>query len=484
MNALIIVDAPKRWPLRIPGPEVISARSYLTDPAYASMRDIKVFNLCRSYRYQTLGYYVSLLAAARGQRPLPSVETMQDLRLSPVLRLAGQELNELIQRSLKSIKSETFELSIYFGRNLATRYDRLALAIFNQFPAPFLRVSFEHDGEWTIESIRIIGAGEIPESHRPFVIEQAQRYFARTPRKPKAKKPAKFDMAILFDPQEDMKPSDDGAIRKMCEIGESMGIRCELIQKDSYGRIAEFDALFIRETTGVNHHTYRFARRAAAEGMVVIDEPESIVRCTNKVYLAESLERHRLPTPKTVVFAEDNASTVAEKIGFPCVIKQPDSAFSAGVIKIMSEEEFQSRLEELFERTDLLLAQEFVPTDFDWRIGVLGGEPLYACRYLMARNHWQIVKRDSEGVHEGGWETMAVDDAPRHVVELGVKAAGIIGDGLYGVDLKVLNGKAVVIEVNDNPNLDSGVEDEILGDELYVRLMKHFLTRLEERRNW
>jgi glutathione synthase/RimK-type ligase-like ATP-grasp enzyme len=58
----------------------------------------------------------------------------------------------------------------------------------------------------------------------------------------------------------------------------------ELIEKEDYGRLAEFDALFIRETTGVNHHTYRFARRAEAEGLVVVDDPQSILKCTNKVY--------------------------------------------------------------------------------------------------------------------------------------------------------------------------------------------------------
>ena len=61
---------------------------------------------------------------------------------------------------------------------------------------------------------------------------------------------------------------------------------------------AEFDALFIRETTLVNHHTYRFARRAASEGLVVIDDPESILKCTNKVFLAELLSRHKMPMPQ------------------------------------------------------------------------------------------------------------------------------------------------------------------------------------------
>src|SRR5690606_7967059 len=116
-----------------------------------------------------------------------------------------------------------------------------------------------------------------------------------------------------------------------------------------YGRLAEFDALFIRETTYVNHHTYRFSRRAAGEGLVVIDDPESIVRCSNKVYLAELLNRHELPTPKTVVVHKDNADQIARDLGLPCVLKRPDSAFSRGVVKVETEEDLEKRLEEFFD---------------------------------------------------------------------------------------------------------------------------------------
>ena len=73
-------------------------------------------------------------------------------------------------------------------------------------------------------------------------------------------------MAILRDAAEPNPPSDERALRKFIRAAESMGIDADLADRDDYGRLAEFDALFIRETTGVNHHTYRFARRAAAEG--------------------------------------------------------------------------------------------------------------------------------------------------------------------------------------------------------------------------
>ena len=62
-----------------------------------------------------------------------------------------------------------------------------------------------------------------------------------------------------------------------------MGFNCEFITKNDINRIAEFDGLFIRETTAVNHHTFRFAQRAISEGLVVMDDPDSILKCTYKV---------------------------------------------------------------------------------------------------------------------------------------------------------------------------------------------------------
>ncbi|MGU1977695.1 hypothetical protein ACSES0_26360 [Pseudomonas aeruginosa] len=77
---------------------------------------------------------------------------------------------------------------------------------------------------------------------------------------------------------------------------------------------------------------------------------------------------------------------------------------------------------------------------------------------------------------------MPVHEAPRKVVELAVKTANLIGDGLYGVDLKQAGDKVVVIEVNDNPNIDCGVEDVYLGDDLYKLVLEEFVRRLEVKR--
>ena len=98
----------------------------------------------------------------------------------------------------------------------------------------------------------------------------------------------------------------------------------------------------------------------------------------------------------------------------------------------------------------------------------------------MMGRHWQIIKKTSTGRFlEGRWETIPVEIAPKKLIRTALWAADLIGDGLYGVDLKEINGNFTVIEVNDNPTIESGVEDDILKDDLYTRIMEVFLRRIE-----
>jgi glutathione synthase/RimK-type ligase-like ATP-grasp enzyme len=140
-------------------------------------------------------------------------------------------------------------------------------------------------------------------------------------------------------------------------------------------------------------------------------------------------------------------------------------------------------LETLFASSELLIAQRFTPTQFDWRIGVLDGEPLYACRYHMAKGHWQIINATGGKEREGAAETVAIEDAPPIVIRTALRATKLIGNGLYGVDLKEIDGKVIVIEVNDNPNIDVGVEDLVIGDQLYRAIAESFARRVEQIRS-
>ncbi|WP_455203227.1 ATP-grasp domain-containing protein, partial [Kaarinaea lacus] len=168
---------------------------------------------------------------------------------------------------------------------------------------------------------------------------------------------------------------------------------------------------------------------------------------------------------------------------YPMVLKMPEGAFSLGVFKAENRKEFNSIAERLFKKSELILVQEYLYTEFDWRIGVLNRKPIFACQYFMFKKHWQIVKHGSSGgFEEGDAKTWPIAEAPKAVVEIAVKAASLIGDGLYGVDVKQSDKGVFVIEINDNPNIDTGVEDRYLGSDLYELILAEFLRRLEARK--
>lgn len=485
MNVLIVVDNIRDWPLDVPGVRVVAARAYLGEPAYGGERNARVFNLCKSYRYQSIGYYVSLLAEARSHKPLPRANTIEDLESQGLVRLLTEGLDEQIQRSLAPIESDRFELSIYFGHNVAQRHDKLSLQLFNLLQAPLLRAHFERqNGRWRLDSVKPISANEIPPHHQAFVVQAATRYFSGRTRPGKIRAAPRFELAILHDPANPEPPSNPHAMQKFEKAAEALGLHPSLITRADFGRLAEFDALFIRDTTFADHYTYRFSRRADAEGLVVIDDPDSILKCNNKVYLAELLTRHSLPAPKTLLVHRDNIGQIIPALGLPCVLKQPDSSFSLGVAKAETEDELLRKVGILLEKSELIIAQEWLPTEFDWRVGVLDRRVLFVCKYFMAPGHWQIVKHGigRHGYVEGPTAAVAVSEAPPKVVKLGLKAANLIGDGFYGVDIKQAGRRLAIIEINDNPNVDAGSEDGVEKDALYRGVMGVFLHRIEARK--
>lgn len=480
METILVTDKPQHWAFASHYTRIVSAIDYVSDLSYNNCEAVRVANLCKDYSYQSLGYYVSLLAEARGHKIFPSVLAIQDFKNPSIPAFSTEALSEDIEDALKKIKSNDFVLSIYFGKNIAQRYAHLCYKLHSLFPMPLFRVYFKKKKkEWKIHRIEAISIHDVPESHIEFLEGAAKDYFHKKRFRHYKNKQLWFDMAMLWSPEDKTAPSNEGAIKRFVQAGESMGIHVELIEKDDFKFLAEYDALFIRETTAVNHHTYRFARRAYAEGLVVIDDPESILKCTNKVYLSELLQKHHIPQPKTYLISKHNWRDIIDEIPVPCVLKKPDSAFSKGVVKAENRDEIKSKVDEFLEESQLIIAQSFIPTEYDWRIGILDNKPIFACRYFMVEGHWQIYNWDAGKIdQEGGDEGVPIFEVPKKVLQVALRSTKLIGRGLYGVDIKE-NGKDVyVIEVNDNPSIDHGVEDRLLGDELYVTIMKYFLNEI------
>ena len=484
MKTLIVTDQKQEW-LELPGATVLNARRYVAERESGLGDDVRLLNLCRTGRYQGRGYYVSLLAQARGQRPLPEVKTVEDLKSEAYVRELAAQLEPLVDETLNHDESDRFELDVYLGRDPAERHQALAEKIFASVRAPLLRALFARtEGRWRLDAVQAISAADIPSQHRACLLE-ATRAFVSENSAPQPQRTGKGRprLAILWDPNEPLKPSNDEALQRLVRAAPLVGLEAELITHDALERLPEFDALFNRASPEVTGLTYEFVRRAEALGMPVIDDPESIFKCVNKVYMHELMSRHRIAQPGTLIVHRGNVEEIVPTLGLPCVLKLPDSGFGLDVVKIESEERLREEAERFFKVSELFVAQEWLPTSFDWRVGVYDGRALFVCKYFMAPGHWKILKVD-EGKDpvEGESVTMMVGEAPEQVVNMAVRAANLVGRGLYGVDLKQVEDRVYLIEVNCNPNIDAGVEDEAMGDALYREVVGVFARRIAERR--
>lgn len=475
-KTLIVVDD-----LNVEGGPVgaISFRDYLS--AYPKLGEPKtrVINLCDTARYLSQGYYCSLLAEARNHSVLPSVKTLNDLRSDGSVIWFEDKLFKNDEKP-----SAECELIVCMGEALGGQMQSLASEAFQSLQAPLLHIALSPEPKATQARVTRLCLSQLSKEQRTECVDIIEKSLSAKWRNQKSGKKYRWDMAILVNPEEKVPPSNKGALERFVKAGAKMGIAVNLTSEVELSQISRYDALFIRETTAINHATYRLAKSAEEQGLVVIDDTTSILRCCNKVFLHDAFNYQKVPSLRTEFVSNAQDETLdflEESFGFPLVLKMPEGSFSKGVFKVKNREELAALLEKLLQESALILAQEYLFTDYDWRIGVMNGRALYACRYYMARNHWQIYNHKSTRNFSGGFDALPTFEVPRPVLQAALAAAAVVGNGLYGIDVKELDGKAYVLEVNDNPNIDHGVEDAYIGEELYMQVMAEFLRRLEQR---
>lgn len=287
-----------------------------------------------------------------------------------------------------------------------------------------------------------------------------------------------FHIAMLVNPHEALPPSDEDGLQAFERAADELSYHLTRVVWDKSFDLTRYDALFIRETTRRRHYTEKLARKAKLLHLPCIDDYDSILACNDKAWFTQCMLRQGVRMPPTLLLHRGCSRHARERVlahvGLPAVLKTPDGACSLGVFKLVSASDFHSKLDELFEHYQTLIVQAYVPTDFDWRIGMLGGLPLFAIKYYMAPAHWQVYNHAESGERRlGKYEAVALSHVPVSVLDLAVSASNYCGYGLYGVDIKMLCDGPVVLEVNDCPNMEGDVEDLAEGPSVYTRVLTH-----------
>lgn len=507
----------------------VTADRYLQGDDPATLEDGRtVVNLCRAYSYLSKGYYVSLVAEARRQRPLPPLEAMEginnpfsyfralqeagvrtlDYRVQPGRRrlvprrvalggagegadaaAVGEPGAALVAREEGGrIRFERatpgrgddgwLDVTSVFGFVADRRFRRHSAAVYRVFPFPLLRLRlYATDDGWRVGQLQPVTLPAASPQEVELLAERltrGTRALAAVAPPP----PRRHRLAVLWDRSDPTAPSDEPALERLTRAGARRGLLVERIGKGDLARLGEYDALFVRTVTAINHVSFTFAQTADSLGMPVIDDPASIVKCSNKIFLYELFRKHGLAIPDTAVLAPKSWREEVKPLGFPVILKVPDGTFSLAVKRADDPAALEALTRELFRQTPLLLAQRFTPSDFDWRVGILEGEILWTVRYHMAPGHWQIALRSARGTRYGRVEAVPVEECPAAVRELALGGAALIGDGLYGVDVKETAEGPVLIEINDNPNLEAGYEDGVEKERPYDAIVACFLRRI------
>ncbi len=268
------------------------------------------------------------------------------------------------------------------------------------------------------------------------------------------------------------------ALIRCRDVAESLGHDAHFIFPVDIGKIQKMDALFIRARTDPMNITYVAARTAELHGIPVIDDPASIQICGDKINMYSQLMKKNVALPKTIFLSKreisvEKVTELFDTLGTPLILKEPSTSFSLRVEKVATIEEFFRVARWFIKLSDWIVVQQYVESKYDWRIGVLGGELLYACKYTIPSVTFKIQASVNGHIVYCGVESVLPDAVPEHVIQLGIDAAKAIGNGLYGVDIKNNNGDACVIEVNDNPSIESGEDD--CYPEVFTRIVNHLI---------
>ncbi len=274
---------------------------------------------------------------------------------------------------------------------------------------------------------------------------------------------------------------EEGALQTFKHTAEAMSHKFNFMFRENISEIPNYDAVFIRATTDPLYTAYVVSRTASELGLRVVDDPESIQICANKIHQYALLRKHGVPHIPTVFinkeeFHHKQLLSIFREFGKPVVVKAPYTSFSRYVEKAACETSFREVAKRFFRRSDVLAVQKFMPTAFDWRVGVLNNKVLYVCKYMIPKGRWKhgAKLRGKPTFIWGRTVSLKTENAPAKLKELALKACSTIGQGLYGVDIKEYDGTYLVVEVNDNPSIYSGYED-LRSKDLYRKIIAYLV---------
>ena len=211
----------------------------------------------------------------------------------------------------------------------------------------------------------------------------------------------------------------------------------------------------------------------------VVNSRQSINICTDKYRTALRLADYGIKQPKTVLINNPEKAVLAfDKLDtkFPVIMKTLRGSKGVGVLFVESEKSLDSIVQLIYkqdEDTDLLL-QEYIPTDYDVRVLVLGGKVLATMKRPVIEGDFR--SNVSQGSKPEKIKLTEIE------IEASLLAAKAVNGLWTAVDFIPSKNREkdppFVIEVNSSPGTE-GIE-EASGQNISKEIIQFFA----DRKNW
>ncbi len=195
-------------------------------------------------------------------------------------------------------------------------------------------------------------------------------------------------------------------------------------------------------------------------GLKLINSRESLEIASDKFLTSIYLDRHKIPTPKTIICENSNdALDGFEELGGDIVLKPLYGSKGIGITRITDRGFAENVIYSLGQLNDVFYIQEFIKhNNRDIRVLVLGNKAI-AGMYRVS-NNWKT------NIHSGA--TMQPIELTEEITNLALKAAKITKTEIAGVDIVESERGLLVLEVNSIPGFTAiqKVTDTNLAEEI------------------
>jgi tetrahydromethanopterin:alpha-L-glutamate ligase len=239
---------------------------------------------------------------------------------------------------------------------------------------------------------------------------------------------------ILIVPKPTDTPGDNSTAMVAGEI-QALGSRCRYLNidlMDPFDKPLEGELIWV---CGLKQDNHQFEiLQALSVANTLVNSPGSIFACASKVMTSALLVRHNIPTPRTLF---TGTRGIAEKflVSQGKVVTKPVYGYDGNDIYLLDSPG------QLGDPPYYL--QEYVPNDRDYRVFVIGGEPVGAIM--------RMSDTLAHNIHQGGQGSPCTIDT--EMGRLAGAAARAVGVDYGGVDLLPCGeDNYVVLEVNGTPN--------------------------------